>query len=143
MEEPLRTVIAGMIGGALMGMVFVTHLALLLVYSPPRALRERAAESTVANLITMAALVTFLGWNVLAIMMAFAAQATLTGDNPQVSVAPSPLYLFAVLFVTLFLAIPAFVFFRDRKNHLLGQFVLFIGIFGFLIPNMVVAVQYP
>jgi len=65
------------------------------------------------------------------------------GVDPHVSVAPSPMYLFAVLFVTLFLAIPAFVFFRDRKNHLLGQIVLFIGIYGFLIPNMVVAVQYP
>jgi hypothetical protein len=141
LEEPLRTVIAGMIGGALMGMVFVTHLALLLVYSPPRALRERAAESTVANLITMAALVTFLGWNVLAIMMAFAAQALLSGDGTQLSIAPSPIYLFVVLFVVLFISIPAFIFFRDRKQHLLGEILVFLGIFGFLIPNLVVAIQ--
>jgi cytochrome bd-type quinol oxidase subunit 2 len=130
-----------MIGGALMGMVFVTHLALLLVYRPPRALRERAAESTVANLITMAALVTFLGWNVLAIMMAFAAQALLSGDGTQLSIAPSPIYLFVVLFVVLFISIPAFIFFRDRKQHLLGEILVFLGIFGFLIPNLVVAIQ--
>ncbi len=141
MEEPLRTVIAGMIGGALMGMVFVTHLALLLVYSPPKALQERAVESTVSNLITIGALVTFLGWDLLAIMMSFAAQAMQSGDNTKISVAPSPIYLFVVLFVTLFLAIPAFIYFRDRQAHLLGELLVFIGIFGFLIPNLVVVVQ--
>ena len=141
MEEPLRTVIAGMIGGALMGMIFVTHLALLLVYNPPKALAERAIESSVSNLITISALVTFLGWNLLAIVMAFAAQATRSSDSTQISIAPSPVYLFVVLFVVLFISIPAFIFFRDRKQHLLGEILVFIGIFGFLIPNLVVAVQ--
>ena len=141
MEEPLRTVIAGMIGGALMGMIFVTHLALLLVYNPPKALAERAVESSVSSLITMSALVTFLGWNFLAILMAFAAQATRLNDSTQISIAPSPTYLFAVLFVVLFISIPAFIFFRDRKQHLLGEILVFIGIFGFLIPNLVVAIQ--
>jgi cytochrome bd-type quinol oxidase subunit 2 len=141
MEEPLRTVIAGMIGGALMGMIFVTHLALLLVYNPPKALAERAVESSVSSLITMSALVTFLGWNVLAIIMAFAAESTRLNDSTQISIAPSPTYLFAVLFVVLFISIPAFIFFRDRKQHLLGEILVFIGIFGFLIPNLVVAIQ--
>ena len=141
MEEPLRTVIAGMIGGALMGMIFVTHLALLLVYNPPKVLAERAVESSVSTLITISALVTFLGWNLLAIIMAFAAQAAQSGDNPQISIAPSPAYLFVVLFVVLFISIPAFIFFRDRKQHLLGEILVFIGIFGFLIPNLVVAIQ--
>lgn len=130
-----------MIGGALMGMVFVTHLALLLVYSPPRALQERAAESNVSGLIAMAALVTFLGWNMVAIIMAFAAQALLSGDGTKLSIAPSPIYLVVVLFVLMFVSIPAFIFFRDRKQHLLGEILVFAGIFGFLIPNLVVAVQ--
>ena len=141
MEEPLRTVIAGMIGGALMGMIFVTHLALLLVYNPPKALAERAIESSGSNLITISALVTFLGWNLLAIVMAFAAQATRSSESTQISIAPSPVYLFVVLFVVLFISIPAFIFFRDRKQHLLGEILVFIGIFGFLIPNLVVAIQ--
>jgi len=143
LDEPLRTLVVGMIAGSLMGLNFVGHMALLLVFSPPNALKKRALESSVSGLITISMLVSYLSWNVLAIIMAFGAQATLVGDDPQVSVAPSPMYLFAVLFVTLFLAIPAFVFFPDRKNHLIGQIVLFIGIFGFLIPNMVVAVQNP
>ena len=89
MEEPFRTVIAGMIGGALMGMLFVTHLALLLVYNPPRALQERAAESTVAKLITLMALVAFLGWNVFAIAMAFGSQALFPRELPSLSPAPA------------------------------------------------------
>ena len=141
MDDPLRTVIAGMIGGALMGMVFVTHMALLLVYNPPVVLKNRAAESTVSTLITMSALVSFVGWTVLAIVMALAAQATQSSDNPAVSVAPSPAYLGVVVFLTAFIAIPALIFFRDRKNHLIGELLLFVGIFGFLIPNLVVAVH--
>ncbi len=141
MEEPLRTVTAGMIGGALMGMIFITHMALLLVYSPPAVLRNRATESEVSKLITLSALVTFMGWNVLAILMAFAALATQSSDDPQVSFAPSPAYLVVVLFVALFVAIPAFVFFRDRKKHLVGELLVFAGVFGLLIPNLVVAVH--
>jgi hypothetical protein len=131
-----------MIGGGLMGMIFIGHLALVLVFNPPQSLKDRAVESSVTKLFTIASIVIYLSWNMLAIFMAFAAQALLTGDDPHISIAPSPAYLFVVVFVTLFLAIPAFVFFRDRKNHLLGELALFIGVFGFLIPNMVVAVQY-
>jgi len=141
-EEPLRTLVVGMIGGGLMGMIFIGHLALVLVFNPPQSLKDRAVESSVTKLFTIASIVIYLSWNMLAIFMAFAAQALLTGDDPHISIAPSPAYLFVVVFVTLFLAIPAFVFFRDRKNHLLGELALFIGVFGFLIPNMVVAVQY-
>ena len=141
MDEPLRTVVAGLIGGALMGMTFMTHMALLLVYHPPEALKKRAVESTVSGLIAVSSAITFVIWNVLAIAMAFAALATQSSDLPQVSVAPSPAYLFIVMFLTVFIAIPAFIFFRDRKQHLVGELLLFLGIFGLLIPNLVVVVH--
>jgi sterol desaturase/sphingolipid hydroxylase (fatty acid hydroxylase superfamily) len=141
MDDPLRTVVAGLIGGALMGMSFMTHMALLLVYHPPEVLKKRAVESTVSSLITVASVITFVSWNLLAIVMAFAALATQSSDQPQVSVAPSPVYLFIVMFLTVFIAIPAFIFFRDRKQHLIGELLIFLGIFGLLIPNLVVVVH--
>lgn len=141
MDDPLRTVVAGLIGGALMGMSFMTHMALLLVYHPPEVLKKRAVESTVSGLITVASVITFVSWNLLAIAMAFAALATQSSDQPQVSVAPSPVYLFIVMFLTVFIAIPAFIFFRDRKRHLIGELLIFLGIFGLLIPNLVVVVH--
>lgn len=141
MDDPLRTVVAGLIGGALMGMSFMTHMALLLVYHPPEVLKKRAVESTVSGLITVASAITFVSWNLLAIAMAFAALATQSSDQPQVSVAPSPVYLFIVMFLTVFIAIPAFIFFRDRKQHLIGELLIFLGIFGLLIPNLVVVVH--
>ena len=141
MDDPLRTVVAGLIGGALMGMSFMTHMALLLVYHPPEVLKKRAVESTVSGLITVATVITFVSWNLLAIAMAFAALATQSSDQPQVSVAPSPVYLFIVMFLTVFIAIPAFIFFRDRKQHLIGELLIFLGIFGLLIPNLVVVVH--
>jgi len=141
MDDPLRTVVAGLIGGALMGMSFMTHMALLLVYHPPEVLKKRAVESTVSGLITVASVITFVSWNLLAIAMAFAALATQSSDQPQVSVAPSPVYLFIVMFLTVFIAIPAFIFFRDLKQHLIGELLIFLGIFGLLIPNLVVVVH--
>jgi|TARA_B100000809_G_scaffold26131_1_gene22865 cytochrome bd-type quinol oxidase subunit 2 len=141
MDDPLRTVVAGLIGGALMGMSFMTHMALLLVYHPPEVLKKRAVESTVSSLITVASVITFVSWNLLAIAMAFAALATQSSDQPQVSVAPSPVYLFIAMFLTVFIAIPAFIFFRDRKQHLIGELLIFLVIFGLLIPNLVVVVH--
>ena len=141
MDDPLRTVVAGLIGGALMGMSFMTHMALLLVSPPPEVLKKRAVESTVSGLITVASVITFVSWNLLAIAMAFAALATQSSDQPQVSVAPSPVYLFIVMFLTVFIAIPAFIFFRDRKQHLIGELLIFLVIFGLLIPNLVVVVH--
>lgn len=141
MDDPLRTVVAGLIGGALMGMSFMTHMALLLVYHPPEVLKKRAVESTVSGLITVASVITFVSWNLLATAMAFAALATQSSDQPQVSVAPSPVYLFIAMFLTVFIAIPAFIFFRDRKQHLIGELLIFLVIFGLLIPNLVVVVH--
>ena len=141
MDDPLRTVVAGLIGGALMGMSFMTHMALLLVYHPPEVLKKRAVESTVSGLITVASVITFASWNLLAIAMAFAALVTQSSDQPQVSVAPSPVYLFIVMCLTVFIAIPAFIFFRDRKQHLIGELLIFLVIFGLLIPNLVVVVH--
>ena len=141
MEEPLRTVIAGMISGALMGLVFVTHISLLLVNHPPAVLIERAAESNVSRLITISAFATFIGWNFLAILMSFAAQLTLEMTSLRLSFAPSFTYLFIVVFLTLFIAIPSLVIFRDRKIHVFAELLVFIGVFGFLVPNLVVAVH--
>ena len=141
MGDPLLTTVAGLIAGALMGMTFTTHMALLLVYHPPEVLIKRAAESTVAGLITFSTAIVFIGWNLLAVAMSFVALATQSGDPPKISVAPSPAYLFVVLFMTLFIAIPAFIFFRDRKNHLIGELLVFAGVFGFLIPNLVIAIH--
>mgnify|MGYP001327637064 FL=1 len=141
MEEPLRTVIAGMIGGALMGLVFVTHISLLLVNHPPAVLIERAAVSNVSRLITITAFVTFIGWNVLAIIMSFGAQVNLEMTSSRLSFAPSVTYLLIIAFLTLFIAIPALVIFRDRKMHVFAELLFFVGVFGFLIPNLVVAVH--
>ena len=141
MEEPLRTVIAGMIGGALMGLVFVTHISLLLVNHPPAVLIERAAVSNVSRLITITAFVTFIGWNVLAIIMSFGAQVNLEMTSSRLSFAPSVTYLLIIAFLTLFIAIPSLVIFRDRKIHVFAELLFFVGVFGFLIPNLVVAVH--
>ena len=121
--------------------MFVTHISLLLVNHPPAVLIERAAVSNVSRLITITAFVTFIGWNVLAIIMSFGAQVNLEMTSSRLSFAPSVTYLLIIPFLTLFIAIPALVIFRDRKIHVFAELLFFVGVFGFLIPNLVVAVH--
>ncbi len=141
MEEPFKTVVAGMMCGVLMGMLFVGHLSLLLVYSPPRVLKARATESKVSGLITVLTLTTVLSWNIVAVVMAFVAQATQSSNQPGFLLVPSPAYLFVVGFVVLLIVVPGLVFFRDKKKHLGVELVLFTSIFGLLMPNLVVRIH--
>ena len=83
----------------------------------------------------------FVSWHALAIAMSFIALATQSSESPQVSIAPSPAYLFVVVFLALFSAIPALIFFRNYKKHLVGELLVFVGLFGLLIPNLVVVIH--
>ena len=124
-----------------MGMLFIGHLSLVLVYSPPRVLKAQAAESKVSALITVLTLTTVLSWNIVAIFMAFVAQATQTSNQPGFLLVPSSAYLFVMAFVILLIAVPGLVFFRDKKKHLGGELALFASIFGLMIPNLVVRIH--
>ena len=141
MDEPLRTVVAGMIGGALMWMIFSTHLGLLLVFRPPRFLLQRAVESRVISLITTTTIVTFIAWNAFAVGMSFLSVALLDGTNEAIPLTPSPIYISVMVFILIFLAILGFVFFRDYKIHILAELSVFFGVIGLLIPNLVVAIH--
>jgi hypothetical protein len=104
-------------------------------------LKERAVVSNVSRLITVTAFVTFIAWDFLAILMSFAAQTNIETTSLRLSLVPSPVYLLIVTFLALFILIPALVIFRDRKIHVVAELLVFIGVFGFLIPNLVVAVH--
>ena len=141
MDDPLRTVVAGMIGGALMWMIFSTHLGLLLVFRPQSFLLQRAIESRVISLITTTTIVTFIACNAFAVGMSFLSIALLDGSNEAIPLTPSPIYISVMVFVLIFLAILGLVFFRDYKIHILAELSVLFGVIGLLIPNLVVAIH--
>ncbi len=136
MPEPL-TLAAGAIVGAIMGLVFVTHAALLLVWDPPPRLAQRAATSGAGGLLMMASFVAFVAWQIIGIAAAVLFEI-LYGQSPNSILAvPSVAYLLAVLFISAVLAIPAIVWLQGRAKHVAFEYVMFVGLIGFLIPFLV------
>ena len=54
---------------------------------------------------------------------------------------PSSAYLVAVVLVLAILGAPAMLFLRDRWMHGMFSLLIALGIYGFLIPNAVIALQ--
>lgn len=135
----MTTLLAGMIAGTLMGLVFITHASLLLVFRPPAALARRAAERNVTGLITAATVAGLTLCTLLGVGAALLFQAIENGYPSGIPSVPSLVYVMLVLFFAGFTAIPAVLFLRDRLAHLAAEYALFIVIFGWLIPGLVQA----
>ena len=131
--------IAGMLGGMLMGMIAVAHISLLLVFSPPPRLLKRAGDQGVGNTAMLASLFISFSWAFVGIAAGFGFSGIESVAPTSVPTIPSATYLVIVLVLAAMLAIPGAVFLRGRMAHLALQLFLFIGIFGWLIPNLVMA----
>ena len=133
----LLTLAAGAITGAIMGLVFITHAALLLVWDPPPRLAQRASTSGAAGLLMMASFGAFVVWQIIGIAAAVFFEFTYEQYPNSIPAIPSVLYLLAVLFLSAMLVMPAVVMLRGRTRHVAFEYVLFVGLFGFLIPFLV------
>ena len=133
----LLTLAAGAITGAIMGLVFITHAALLLVWDPPPRLAQRAGTSGAAGLLMMASFGAFVVWQIIGIAAAVFFEFTYKQYPNSIPAIPSVLYLLAVLFLSAMLVMPAVVILRGRTRHVAFEYALFVGLFGFLIPFLV------
>ena len=136
MPEPL-TLAAGAIVGAIMGLVFVTHAALLLVWDPPPMLAQRASTSGAGGLLMMASFVAFVAWQIIGIVAAVFFEFSYEQNPTSITAVPNIAYLLAVLFFSALLAIPALVWMQGRAKHVAFECVMFVGLVGFLIPFLV------
>ena len=135
----MTTLLAGIMAGTLMGLVFITHVSLVLVFRPPAALARRATEQGVTGLVTAGTVAGLMLWSLLGVAAAFLFRAIENGYPSDIPSVPSLLYVLLVLFVAAFSAIPAALLLRDRLAHLAAEYALFIAIFGWLIPGLVQA----
>ncbi len=137
----METAVAGALGGVLMGLAFQAHMALLLVFRPPEKLLRRAGEQGVLRLIMWGSLFAVTTWALLGVAAGGLFSAFENGFDSDLPSVPSIPYLGAVLFIAAMTAIPLLVFVHDRGRHMALQYALFIGIFGWLIPNVVEAAR--
>ena len=137
---PALDILAGMLAGTLMGLIASAHAALLVVYRPPKFLLRRVAEGQGTNLITAVVFGLVVVWVAVGVLAALLADA-LISDAAEFALIPSDQYLVAVAMVLFILGAPVIFVLRDRWIHGVFSQVLAIGIYGFLIPNAVIALQ--
>jgi len=135
----MDALLAGALGGMLLGLISVAHISLLLVFSPPKALLRKAGEEGIGGVAMLASLAISFSWAFVGIGAAFLFDGIESVAATSVPTIPSATYLVVVLALSALFAIPAAVVLRDRLRHLALQLLLFIGIFGWLIPNLVMA----
>ena len=136
MPEPL-TIVVGAITGAIMGLVFVTHAAILLVWDPPPRLAQRAGTTGTAGILMLASFAAFVVWQIIGIAAAVFFELLYEQSPTSIPGIPSVVYLLAVLFLSAMLAIPAASILQGRIKHVAIEFVLIVGLFGFVIPFLV------
>ena len=62
-------------------------------------------------------------------------------DQTDAPLIPSAAFLFVLIFLAAFTLILGLSLLRTWKRHVLVTVLLFVGLFGLLLPNLVVAVQ--
>ena len=137
---PVLDILAGMLCGTLMGLIASAHAAVMLTARPPKMIQQRIEEGGSSNLVTTIVFGLVVAWTILGVFAAFIADAVLP-EVATLRIVPSSTYLVAVSSVLAILGVPAMLFLRDRWMHGMFSLLIALGIFGFLIPNAVIALQ--
>ena len=137
---PALDILAGMLCGTLMGLIASAHAAVMLTAHPPRMIQQRIEEGGSSNLVTVIVFGLVVVWTMLGVLAALVADAVLP-DVAAMKLVPSSAYLVAVVLVLAILGAPAMLFLRDRWMHGMFSLLIALGIYGFLIPNAVIALQ--
>ncbi|MXZ02418.1 MAG: hypothetical protein F4Y88_01730 [Chloroflexi bacterium] len=137
---PALDILAGMLCGTLMGLIASAHAAVMLTARPPRMIQQRIEEGGSSNLVTVIVFGLVVMWTILGVFAALAADAVLP-DVAAMRLVPSSAYLVAVVLLLVILGAPTLLFLRDRWMHGMFSLLIALGIYGFLIPNAVIALQ--
>lgn len=129
--------LAGFMAGALMALIFVGHMAIVMVYHPPAFLSRWAEREPSRGLAPIAlSLVTgaMLFWpavGVGAALLFARAHERFPTDAPGV---PSAAYLAVIAAFALVSAPLPFVLLWRLRRHLLFEYAVFLSIFGLMVP---------
>ena len=137
---PALDILAGMLCGTLMGLIASAHAAVMLTARPPRMIQQRIEEGGSSNLVTVIVFGLVVVWTMLGVLAALVADAVLP-DVAAMSLVPSSAYLVAVVLVLVIMGAPTMLFLRDSWMHGMFSLLIALGIYGFLIPNAVIALQ--
>ncbi len=133
-------ILAGLLGGMIMGMAFAGHSAVLLTFNPPRALLKRVEQGRIVNFIVALVGGAMSMWTLLGVVGAIVADA-LIEESAEFMLIPSATYAGIVIAGIIFVGLPVLLIMRDRWPHVTFWLLLALAIYGVLIPNLVIALQ--
>ena len=133
-------ILAGMLCGTLMGLIASAHAAVMLTARPPRVIQQRIEDGGSSNLVTVIVFGLVVVWAMLGVLAALVADVVLP-DVAAMRLVPSSAYLVAVVLVLAIMGAPVMLFLRDRWMHGMFSLLIALCIYGFLIPNAVIALQ--
>ncbi len=130
--------VAGTIAGTIMGLAVQAYWLLVLSRRPLAAFNN--PDSRAGTVIIFGGLIAVVGWMLFGGLLGALVGAIRPDDTDAVLV-PSAAFLLVLLFLATAALIPALYLLPTLKRHVLVTFLLFGGLFGILLPNLVVAVQ--
>ncbi len=133
-------ILAGLLGGMIMGMAFAGHSAVLFTFNPPRALLKRIEQGRIVNFIVALVGGAVSLWTLLGIVGAIVADA-LIEESAEFKLVPSTAYIGMVIAGIIIVGLPVLLLMRDRWQHVTFWLLLALAIYGVLIPNLVIALQ--
>jgi hypothetical protein len=132
--------VAGALTGAMMGMASQVYWLIVFAYRPPALITREGPRSSLGSIVLLAGLFAVMGWIAVGAVIAVVFELSRPDGADSVPF-PSPGFTLLVLFLATFALIPAAVMLRSWLRHVLVTYLLFIGLFGLLLPNLVVAVR--
>ena len=125
-----------------MALIFIGHMAYALVFNMPDTIERRMATDKASMLprVMMLGAATILPmWAGLGAVFAVLAETAQGRVSLGTDYLPSVLYL-VIVFATILITAPWAALYLPRiRRHVAIEFVIFLGIFGFLIPLLVAA----
>ncbi len=125
-----------------MALIFIGHMAYALVFNMPDAIQRRMETdraSRLSRIMMLAAAIILPMWAGLGATFAVLAETAQDSASLGTDVLPSVLYLVIVVAIVLITAPLAVLFLPRIRMHIAIEYLLFFGIFGFMIPLLVAA----
>ena len=134
----MEVFIAGALVGTLMGLSTQAYWLIAFSYRAPRLAADQ--KSRIGTVVIIGGLLAVGGWMLVGGILGLLIAAIAPNESDAFLV-PSVAFLFVLAFLATFALIPILVLLRTWKKHILLTYFAFVGLFGLLLPNLVIAIQ--
>jgi hypothetical protein len=134
----LEVFIAGALVGTLMGLATQAYWLIAFSYRAPRLAADQ--KSRIGTVVIFGGLLAVGGWMLVGGFLGLLI-AAIAPDELDATLVPSVAYLFVLAFLATFALIPLLALLRTWKKHILLTYIAFVGLFGLVLPNLVIAIQ--